>query len=567
MDRILALSRPALTPDVVPYVGVALRPAQVDGLTEWVRALLTPTPYGPPGLAVLAGVGHGKTLLGLLLPHVARYYGRPDRTLYLVPAAIRDQWFADADMWRIRGARVGDPTVLTHEGLSQPRGRDALRDLAPDILVIDEAHHFADPESGRWRRVVEYLRLRPDTRVVVLSGSLSWRSVLQARHLLLAALRGWCPLPSDRSIVHWAACLDVKGEPCADDARALAPLVQWAADRSNTLAIDGVLNARRWAYRRRLASCPGVVLTTTAGVEASLRLVAWRPPVELPPALAAAVKGLEEAWVLPDGTELVSSLEFARHAATLPLGLYQRWDPATVDPEWLATRAAWNRAVRNAVLYRGHVYQTPSEFVRAAERGDLDGTADGDLYRAWVAVEDDDPPRTEAIWLDGAREHLGEVLEAYCAGLPQNTRPLVWVRTPEVGRVVAEVLALHGCDSARYHGAGSSPPAGDGAVASYVVHGTGWSGAPAAGYTHALVLEPPSSGATWEQLLGRTHRAGQVDDVVTHVLCSTGRGYAAIKAGVEDARYVEETTGQAQRLLFADWVGFHAAREPHGGRG
>jgi hypothetical protein len=369
-------------------------------------------------------------------------------------------------------------------------------------------------------------------------------------------------LPADRSIDHWAAAIDVDGEPCADDLRALAPLrraynepsVDWMDG-----ATEGGRREVRAAYRVRLASCPGVVLTTTAGVDVSLRCVAWRPSVPMPTAVARAVADLEGAWRLPDGTEIVSSLEYARHASTLPLGFYQRWAPDSVDDAWLARRTAWARCVRNAVLYQGHRYQTPSAYVAAAERGDLSGSSAETTYLAWAAVEDDEGPRSETVWVEGGLDYVGDVLAEYRGRGGGN---LVWVRTPALGEAVATLLDRSGVRPVTYHGAGSSPPTGGPAIASYRVHGTGWSGAPAAGYSRALVLEPPSSGATWEQLLGRLHRAGQREDVEVHVLTNTQRGYQTIASGIADATFVEETTGAAQRLLLADWVGYNAPRGP-----
>lgn len=570
MARILGL--PARLGFETTAAAAVLRPAQVAALAAWAHALVSMTSYGPPGLAVLAGVGHGKTLVGLLLPTVAAHVtGRAPRTLYLVPAAIRAQWAADRAMWAARPADdvrscvipADEFVIMSHEGLSAPSGRDFLRDYAPELIVIDEAHAYADPKSGRWRRIAEYLALRPTTRVVVMSGSLSWRSVLQARHLLLAALRGWCPLPVDDTIDAWARVLDVDADFGRDDAIAVAPLVQaFTASSYDTAANPGAFRAAaRAAYRRRLETCPGVVLTESSGVDVGLRLVAWRPSVAPSAEITAAVKGLEDAWVLPDGTELVGALDFARHAATLPLGCYTRWVPGTADPRWVEARRTWARYLRSLVEYGG--YQTPGAAAAAAEAGDLDGTAAGSAYLAWAAAEDAyDAPRTETVWLDGG-DYTRRVVAEYAdggttaAGGPTLAdAPIVWTRTPAIGEAIAAAMGW------AYYGAGSRPPTDGPAVVSYLVHGTGWSGAPAAGYRHALIVEPPSSGATWEQVLGRLHRAGATDDVTVHVLCASSAGYRAIAKGVADATYVHETTGAAQKILDADWVGYRVPRGP-----
>lgn len=547
-ERILSLTTPERLPelpDLARHHGAPpLRTAQTHVLRQWRHALEAPEGgWGARGVAALLGCGHGKTLIGLLLGPMARAItGRALRVVHLVPASLRDQLRADHAAWsrhyHLDPLDPGD--VLSHEGLSSRGGKYALRQLAPDVLVIDEAHRFADPDSGRWRRVAEYLRIRPDARVVVMSGSITWRGLRQCRHLLLAALRDWCPLPSTRLLDHWAPTIDVGAEPDEVCLQAIAPLCEWA----------GGLPPRA-AYLARLRSCPGVTLTADVGTSVALTCTAWRPTVAPPPTVAAAWEGLERRWELPDGTQLLSALDQHRHARTLALGCYQRWDPDTVDPEWYTARAAWLREVRGLVEYVGHIYQTPADVVADAIAGRLDARRMA-VYREWESVADREPPATETVWLDGADAYVARIVGGWTGAWHGEDRPpaVIWTHTPEIGERVAGILGV------RYHGAGSEPPTGGLAVASIRVHGTGWAGAPRAGYTRALVLEPPSSAATWEQLLARLHRPGAPDDVEVTVLCSTAHGYRAIASGVEGARYIRETTGMAQRMLDASWVGY-----------
>ena len=89
-------------------------------------------------------------------------------------------------------------------------------------------------------------------------------------------------------------------------------------------------------------------------------------------------------------------------------------------------------------------------------------------------------------------------------------------------------------------------------VASIRAHGTGKN---LQQFARAHVANPPSDGATWEQLLGRLHRTGQEADEVTF---STYRHTEAFRAAVEKARdlseYIEGTLGTTQRLAsVASW--------------
>lgn len=532
--RIRALVRPAAPPVPLPP---GLRPWQAEALGEWARgaaASAAEAPWGPPGLAVFAGVGAGKTLLSLLLAPP------PTRALYLVPAALGPQLRADAVRWsEAHPGRVPRaPAILTHEALSAPSGRDALRTAAPDVLVIDEAHRFASPTSARWRRVVEYLRLRPSTRVVVLSGSLLARSILGLRHLLVASLRAWCPLPVDGNIDGWAAALDPLGEPTADDLASLFGVL----GRPHGGDPKG---AARRAFQGLLRRTPGVVLAPTADdVGRPLAVVRWRGP-PLSAEHAEAVRLLEDRWELPDGTELVGALDYARAARTLAAGAWTRTVPGSAHPVWTAARAGWAAFVKEA-LAAGRA-TAPSDVVDAAAAGHLGPAASAALARWEAAAAAYSPPATETLWVDA---RYPEALASEAAS--HGPAPLLWTQSPEIGAALARALG------ATYHGAGSAPPTGGPAVASILVHGTGWAGAPAAGYARAWVVEPPAGGAAWEQLLGRLHRAapigtrGQLGGGVRFdVLTATRYGHGAIASGLRDAAFVEDATGAPQRLRMA----------------
>ncbi len=68
-------------------------------------------------------------------------------------------------------------------------------------------------------------------------------------------------------------------------------------------------------------------------------------------------------------------------------------------------------------------------------------------------------------------------------------------------------------------------------------------------------MTPPPSGRVWEQLLGRTHRPGQLaDEVHVDVVIGHPNVRDDIMQAYMDAEYVRDTTGQPQKLLLADGV-------------
>jgi hypothetical protein len=71
-----------------------------------------------------------------------------------------------------------------------------------------------------------------------------------------------------------------------------------------------------------------------------------------------------------------------------------------------------------------------------------------------------------------------------------------------------------------------------------------------------LILSPPANGRTWEQLIGRTHRSGQLADTVDLKILSTLQlAYDDYGKAYRDAKYIQSTTAQKQKLLMADLIG------------
>jgi hypothetical protein len=70
-----------------------------------------------------------------------------------------------------------------------------------------------------------------------------------------------------------------------------------------------------------------------------------------------------------------------------------------------------------------------------------------------------------------------------------------------------------------------------------------------------LVVTAMPTGSLWEQLIGRTHRMGQQADTVyvdwVAACEEQDRGFQQLMA---DAKYIQDTTGQSQKLLYADHV-------------
>ena len=126
--------------------------------------------------------------------------------------------------------------------------------------------------------------------------------------------------------------------------------------------------------------------------------------------------------------------------------------------------------------------------------------------------------------------------------LKQYPGSILWYES----KAVEEALRDRGV---KCFGAGRDPGnTGESCAMSIRAHGIGKN---LQSWSTQLIIEPPSSGQTWEQLLGRTHRSGQqADEVEVFVIQHTESFRRALKSAKEGAEYIEESTGNKQKLNF-----------------
>ncbi|GAH12320.1 unnamed protein product, partial [marine sediment metagenome] len=70
-----------------------------------------------------------------------------------------------------------------------------------------------------------------------------------------------------------------------------------------------------------------------------------------------------------------------------------------------------------------------------------------------------------------------------------------------------------------------------------------------------LILNVYPVGTYLEQLLGRTHRYGQTAPAVyAQMLFTAKEQVEGFEQACRDAKYIEQTTGQKQKLVYADYL-------------
>lgn len=540
LGRVIALPRRALDLTVDLTDEFVLRPSPCSGcqlcaagpprLRSAQSAMLAEA-RSRTGLLGFVGVGEGKSLASLLMP--AALAMAP--TLLLVPAHVREQ-LLEVDVPRYaRHFKIPleSITVRSYSDLSSPRTFDLLDRLKPRLIVCDEAHNLR-PKSGSVRssRFYKYLRSNPSVRLVAMSGSLLAKSLRDVGAISAHALGIASPLPISWSdLEEWCAAVD--------------PDVESRLEPGALLELCSAGEAPRAGLQRRVAESPGVVVVADPdGVGSSLVVEVVRPPAA--PAVRAAIKEVESTWSI-GGEEHADALEHAAVLRELSLGFYYawEWEDGAEDKEWLEARAEWRRTVREFLRHRSRPgLDSPGLVEEAARRGGLPADVASSWSR-WAPLSEKPGPTTVARWLDDSA--LRFAIKA------AGRSSIIWYRH----RAVGDQLAKIGVDT---FGAGTAASRevlrlaemkDPGTVAMSIrAHGTGKNLQHA--WSRNVVLGAPRGADVWQQLIGRTHRPGQTADEVSFlVVCPTADAEAPMHGAVETARFVQETTGEPQKLLRA----------------
>lgn len=539
-----------LTPDDVsrafrkPGGTMTLKTLQARALVEAARS---------GGLVGRIPVGKGKTLVSLLLPEVLR----AERALLLVPAALVGSLQREIRKYEphfhLPLGRIA--RVMSHAELSLPASTRLLEQLRPDVIIIDEVDAFANRQSVRTDRLLKYGRANPGVRWAVMSGTVFQKSVKDAVYWFALALRERSPLPLQRSEVEtWVEVLDpmhMGWQP----AREPGALMRLCVPGENP----------RQAWNRRASDTVGIVTSNEERLGVSLNF--HERPVVMPEGIKAALATMKRTWCRPDGKEFSTALDLARLERQIAAGFYYRWVEEP-DGAWLEARNNWARAVRARLQgTRRAGMDSPLLVEQAAERAviiaDLERDTGGarmhpeDLqrllsahralphfdspeWRAWRVHQSTPEPVTEPVtlddylWQDAAawgHEHVG----------------IIWYLHDHVGRSIAEIggFPLYGPgDDGILDEDGSRT-----VVASIKAHGVGKN---LQAFHEALVVELPSSGQAWQQLVARMHRDGQEHPQVdVWIYRHSEAARRAWFSAERKARFMADMNGDDQRILYA----------------
>lgn len=534
---------------VNPYPG-ALRPLQALTLREACLA---------GGCVGMLGLGAGKTLTSYLLPTVLN----AKRPLYICPSSmkkpVRKEFAKFAKDWH--GLPLHKYMLTNYELISNPNQGEELDEegkvvkkallerLAPDLLILDEAHYCADSGSTTANRIEAYLDKHPSTIVVVMTGTLFKTSIKNAAHLMYWALGENAPLPQEfQERELWASYLDVRKSAVRAGVGALMDMLS----KSETVSYfkakydDEKRSIVRKAVSRRMFETLGVIGSQEPSTDLPLYIESFVPKW-LDPKIEEAFKELRATWSLPDGTEFMDGLEFVRYADTMGLSFWNRMEPPP-PAEWREARNFWAKWCRKMLKYNKRGIDSEAQMKKAVRKGLYD--SEGALEK-WEDERDKERERTGlqeppsiAVWISD------EIVRAVRQAIDEHGNIAIWTKSIGLGNRLARELGIpyygeKGVDARANRHIDNHP--GGPAVLSLAANGTGRN---LQGLWHKnLWLCTPT-----EQALGRTHRPGQkADGVYNWILLGCAEHLKSFyHARSNKASFVEEMQGCPQRLRYAE---------------
>lgn len=538
---------------------IVLRRLQVGALIEAAQN---------NGLLGPIGVGEGKTIISFLLPVVMK----SRVSVLMVPPSLkkkaveieypvlsRELVLPALAGYPIRhGDEPGVLHVVSYSQLSSQSGAKVLEDIAPDLIICDEAQSLRDSSSARTKRFRRYLKKHPGTRTVYLSGSMVNRSLEDFAHFATAALGDGAPVPQDWTVLQsWVSALDVNAQAPAGELRKLCK------DESEDVRVG---------YQRRLRETPGVIASGSEVLPTGL--VITDRPIVVPKAVETALDDLRNTWETPGGEVLSYALDKVRAACQLSAGLYTRWiwprgESPDVIREWKDARREWHKEIREYLKHQAKDYMDSPGFLESAAhrwhfgyehegrridphtRAGPKVTWASETYLRWIEIEPQAVPDDEVVWID-------TFLAQDSAAFGQEGPKIIWYEHDGLGRKIAELGGF------RHFGGGQKASgellhlaAGRDAGRSTIVcslkahhHGKNLQG-----WNEMLVTTFPSSGTMAEQMLGRCHRQGQAaDEVLAHVYRHTPEMRRSLLSAIKDAKYTEEVLGSVQKLCYATYT-------------
>lgn len=536
----------------VPRVWTNSKGIKVSGLNAIQSAALAAIRDSNGGIFPIA-VGGGKAYTALLAGTVLDAH-----PIIITPAMTVHQMFTSYADLRPR-FRIKDSTeIISYSKISTQT--DILRRLSERhervVIVADECHKLANFTAARTKRLLRFFEQdRPDAMFVGLSGTLTSRALRQMAHLVVLALGNNAPVPLlDDVLESLSECVDVKGKPShLDWSRIQALWDKYNREDMMSVPVDKRVERTREAFKTKLHATKGVVATTDASVECSLIIDGFTVPV--PADVQNMISNVADAGENPDGEIIPDDAQKWAAARHLSVGFYYvwQWPNGIVDWDWKDARSDWNSHVRYE-LEHNHAegYDSPllvwNRTEQEIKRKGGPTTAMEMALLRWKEQKKkrwygQPQPPVEPVWVstfyvDWFRDFVQKQKQPW----------IIWYESSAARAKLEEMGLL-------VYGAGSNVDTNLRKTCAMSMRAQGTGLDLQTTWSRNIFFEPPSSGSLTEQVLGRTHRHGQVDDEVLALMPQHTQSFKdSLQKAVKEAYYQWQTSGNRTKLTFADFT-------------
>jgi hypothetical protein len=514
--------------------------------------------YTYDGVIGVIRVGGGKSLPTFLAPYIKRAF----RPLLLVPGNLLEKtkrhMLKDSYHWEIPNFI----RVESYEKIANPDNGQLLYDYRPDLIMFDEVTKCKNPGAVVTSRLDYYFEdckngyyLKPNSKTQIelpggvppkgaLSGTLTNRSLEEAWHILRWILpEDRFPLPLVRSeLEQWCLACDAK----VGTLQRAKPgvLLELCGPEEKEFIKRDPRKAARLAVKRRIVSTPGVVSLSKPFLGASLVVSAIEviPPKQIQDFFVK----IKRKFKTPDGQELQDAHVASMRAKEIARGLYYRPNPMPPE-EYIEAKKAWGKTCRKIISNNHRRLTSEGQVIRAMR--DMGWYSDKlDVLNTWEWWQNDfGKERTETVWVSDY------AIDFAAKWMKKHKRGIVWVGHKGFGKRLAKktgisYYAANSLDSkGRYI---EEHPHNTPMIASIKSNLEGKN--LQFGWSDNLIMYPIANGEWYEQLMGRTHRLGQPEDIVNvEIFMSCIEDYAAFWSAAEDQEFSNDVES-SRKLLYAD---------------
>lgn len=499
-----------------------LRPIQAAALKEIYET----------GLCGQLPVGCGKTLISLIAPIILK----SERPLLLIPAKLRKKTEREIKEYSKHFHIAENLKLMNYEILSRINGQERLKEINPDCIIADEAHRLKNLKAACTRRITRWMKEHPNTTFIPLSGTFAQKSIMNYAHMLRWALKDRAPIPTGwKEAMEWSLAID-ENLPFMQSRYRPGSLMLMANDQQKEDLKNetrSFVEIAREVYRDRLVSTPGVLFTHSEYGDCSLivncKLHRQSDTIE------NYFDNLRSTWQTPDGLDIMEAADFWSKARQLSSGFFYRLTEKPPE-DWKEARRIWASFVRKTIGSNRRGWDSEKAIANAA----IAGECSSEEYNNWKNIRDSFKPEVEAIW-------LSDTLLEVCAKWAEQSKGIIWTEHVAFGKRLSEFARIPyfgqmGLDEKGNYIEDSSGPI----IASIAANSEGrnlqykWN--------NNLIVSCPPNGATWEQLIGRTHRSGQEqDEVFVDILMGCHEHLDGFNKAYAQAKYTQQTSIASDR--------------------